>query len=327
MGSVRSFLSSVLPSSGMDPTGGSKFVYLRPDPMPIDLWMELVKTCLQGRTLESTTMCRELTGYRLETASHCKETNTPNEHEFVIYEFSNPQKQKLELRTDRAAGQRKHSASSSVESFATEPEESSSIHTFSSRSSRSSLELVKESIPRVSGFIRQAVRRLSDSSLSRPSGISSNLYLAADTITRINGHPTHSQVLRTVTFSGDRSSRPSLGDIMALLQVIHQGSTTYTLLGRQCYWFADTIFGSLEKWAASHENGIVIAGGKRKAGWWRGLSSTGTLGVVPVYRRDAALIEEIWEHFMKERHVMSKKVSVFITALVALLTVGLVGDV
>jgi hypothetical protein len=314
----------------MDPTGGSKFVYLRPDRMPIDLWMELVTTCLQGRTLESITMRRELTGYRLETASHCKETNTPNEHEFVIYEFSNSQKQKLELRTDRAAGQRKHSASSSVEYFATEPEESSASHPFSSpKSSRSSLSLesVRESIPSVSGFIRQAVRRLSDSSLSRPSGISSNLYLAADTITRINGHPTHSQVLRTVTFSGDRSLRPGLGDLMALLQVIHQESTTYTLLGRQCYWFADTIFGSLEKWAASRENGIVTAGGKRKAGWWRGLSSTGTLGVVSVYRRDAALIEEIWEGFMKERHAMSKKVSVFITAPLTLLTVDSVGDV
>ena len=292
----------------MDSTGGSKLVYLRPDPMPIDIWMELVTTCLQGRTLESIAMCQELTGYRLETASHCKETNTPNEHEFVIYEFSNFQKQKLELRTDRAAGQRKHSVSSSVESFATEPEDSSS----STKSSRSSLmlESVKETIPRVSGFIRQAVRRLSDSSLSRPSGISSNLYLAADTINRINGHPTHSQVLRTVTFSGDRSFRPSLGDLMALLQVIHQGSTTYTLFRRQCYWFADTIFGSLEKWAMSHENGIVTAGGKRKAGWWSGLSSTGTLGVVPVYRRDVALIEEIWHGFMKERQVMSKKVSV-----------------
>ena len=312
MGSLLSFLSSVLPSSGMDPTGGSKFLYLRLDQMPISHWMELVTTCLQGQTLESIAMCQELTGYRLETASHCKKTNTPNEHEFVICEFSNFQKQKLQLRTDRVAGRRKHCVSSSVESFATEPEESSSSDPFSSpTSSRSSLSLesVRESVPRVSGFIRQAVRRLSDSPLSRPSGINSNLHLAADTITRINGQPTHSQVLRTVTFSGDRSLRPSLEDLMALLQVIHQGGTTYTLLGRQWYWFADTIFGSLEKWATLHENGHVIAGGK-KARWWSNLPSTGTLGVVPVYRRDAALIEEIWDGFMKERQVMSQKVSV-----------------
>ena len=234
MSSLRSFLSSILPSSGMDPTGGSKFVYLRPDPMPIDIWMELVTTCLQGRTLESIAMCQELTGYRLETASQCNETNTPNEHEFVIYEFSKFQKQKLELRTDRAAGQCKHSVSSSVESFATEPEEPSSFDSFSStKSSRSSLmpESVKETIPRVSGFIRQVVRRLSDSSLSRPSGISLNLYLAADTINRINGHPTHPQVLRTVTFSGDRLFRPSLGDPMVCSRSFIKGAPHTRSLG------------------------------------------------------------------------------------------------
>ena len=51
-------------------------------------------------------------------------------------------------------------------------------------------------------------------------------------------------------------------------------------------------------------------GGERKAGWRSGLSSTGTFGVVPVYRRGAALIEEVWDGFMKERQVTSKKVGI-----------------
>ena len=53
------------------------------------------------------------------------------------------------------------------------------------------------------------------------------------------------------------------------------------LLGRHRYWFADTI---LEMWATLHEEN-----GRGKEG---GLSSTGTFGVVPVYRRGAALIEK-----------------------------------
>ena len=40
------------------------------------------------------------------------------------------------------------------------------------------------------------------------------------------------------------------------------------------------------------------------------MSSTGMLGVVPVYHRGAALIEEVWDGFMKERQVTSKKVGV-----------------
>ena len=89
-----------------------------------------------------------------------------------------------------------------------------------------SLESAKERISRVSGFTRLAVRRLSDNSLSHPFGISLKI---ADAITRINDHPTHSPVLRTVTFSEHRSFRRSRWDPMAAL--LHQGST-YTLLGR-----------------------------------------------------------------------------------------------
>ena len=77
------------------------------------------------------------------------------------------------------------------------------------------------------------MRRLSDSSMTPPPGISSNLYLAADAITGINGHATHSPVLGTVTFSGDRSFRPSHWDLMALLPVkaLHTCSLGGTVIG------------------------------------------------------------------------------------------------
>jgi len=140
--------------------------------------------------------------------------------------------------------------------------------------------------------------------------MSSNQYLAADTVTRINGHPSDSQLLRTITFRGDRSSRPNLWDVMILVSVVHQESTTYKLLGRQCYWFADTIFGLLEKWASINENGSVGRTEKRRAKWFKGLASTGKLGVVPVYRRDTVHIDEIWDKFTNERHIMDNRVSV-----------------
>ena len=116
MGSLRSFLPLVLPPSGMNRTpGGSKSVYLRPDPMPFDLWMELVMTCLQGQTLESNAMRQATDWRRFLTAKKKNRTNTSLSFTTL---FSNFQKQKLELCTDHAAGRRKHSVSSSVESSA-----------------------------------------------------------------------------------------------------------------------------------------------------------------------------------------------------------------
>lgn len=323
---LRNFITSVLPWSGMDTTGDSKSVpHLILDvPVAIVVWVQLVMTCLRGWTPESVAMWQELTGYRLEKASHCKYTNTSNEHEFVIYEFINDHNHKLlQLRSDRAAGERKDtttlpSASPSVESLGAGLENSSPLAEFSnSQSSKSSLSLVSVtgSLSKISGSIRQTVRRLSESSLSAPSAISSNQYLAADTITRINGHPSHSRVLRTVTFSGDRSSRPSLWDVMILINVVHEDSTTYTLLGRQCFWFADTIFASLEKWAGIYEVGSVKTSERRKT-WGRRRSSTGRLGGVLVYRRDSVHIETIWDYFTKEKQIMNKQVSCSFKSLV-----------
>jgi hypothetical protein len=309
---LRGFLSSVLPFSGMGAMGGSKSVPLLDVPMVIVVWVQLVMTCLRGWTSESIAMWQELTGYRLEKASHCKDNNIYNEHELIIYEFINDQNHKLQLRSDRAAGKRKDTTTtcsfSSLESFGTDLEVSSPLADFRWKSS-SSLSSVKGSLSKISGSIRHAVRRLSDSPLSVPSAISSNQYLAADTITRINGHPSHSHVLRAVTFHDDRSSCPSLWDIMILVNVVHKDSITYTLLGRQCYWFADTIFALLEKWAEIYNVGSVKANEKRKKKWGRRQSSNGSLGGVLVHRRDSVHIDKIWDDFTMERQTMNEQVS------------------
>ncbi|KAF8348677.1 hypothetical protein F5887DRAFT_1071581 [Amanita rubescens] len=287
---------------------GSKSVPHLDVQMPIVVWVHLVMTCLRGWTPESIAMWLELTGYRLDKVFHCKVTNSRNEHEFVIYEFSDDKKHKLQLRTDRSAGERKDSvtaSSSSVESFGTDLGESSPL-VDSPQSSTSSLSFVsmKGRISKIPGSIRHAVRRLSDSSISRPSAMSSNQYLAADTITRINCHPPHSNVLRTITFKGDRAKRPSIWDVMILASVVHNDSATYTVLGRQCYWFADTIFGLLEKWATIYNNEATTSDEKEKVRRGR---RQGSIGLVPVHRRDPVHINKIWDDFTGERQTMGKQ--------------------
>jgi len=145
----------------------------------------------------------------------------------------------------------------------------------------------------------------SDNSLSFPSDLSSNQHLAADTVVRIKGHPARSQVLRTIIFNGDRSLRPSLWDVMILILVVHNDSAFYNLLNRQCYWFADTIFGSLEKWAANHNNGTVVTSEKRSAKWGMRRGSTGSRGIVTIHRRNALHIDKIWADFEEEREAMT----------------------
>ncbi len=301
--------------SSLGTTTGSKAVPHVGVPMAIIVWVQLIMMCLEGWTSRSVDTWLELLGYRLDKAYHCKFTNTRNEHEFVIYEFTNEHKTKLELRTDRAAGERKDasSSSSSVGSFGTDVGGSSS-DSLSPGSSKSSLSLssMRGSIAKASDSMRHSMRRVSDSSLSRPSGISSNQYLAADMVVRIEGHPAHSKVLKTITFTGDRSLRPSLWDVMILTLVVHKDSTAYTILGRQCYWFADTLFGSLEKWTEIHQNGTVVYGGKKKTRWGLRQASTGSLGVVTVHRRDPTHIEKIWGDFGKERQAMNQQVSFYL---------------
>src|SRR5258705_9199860 len=134
-------------------------------PTLIVQWRRIVLAGLQGWTLES--IWTGFTGYRLENAYHCKSTTTINEHEFVIYEFSNDQNDKLELRTEREAGERNVNSSaisvSSMGSLATTNlEASSSIATppdFPCRnSSRSWLSIasMKRRIAKLSGSIGRA---------------------------------------------------------------------------------------------------------------------------------------------------------------------------
>jgi len=264
--------------------------------MAVVVWVQFVMMGLQGWTLQSIAMWLELTSYRLEKAYHCKST-TRNQHEFIVYEFTNEHKNKLELRSDRSVGERKDGSPSFGPISTLSPWRSSSTP---GPSSPLSSENERNSNVSCSP---------SDSSLSFPSDVSSNQHLAADTVVRIKGHPACSQILRTITFNGDRSLRPSLWDIMILVLVVHNDSAIYTLLTRQCYWFADTIFGSLEKWAANHNNGTVITGEKRRAKWGRRRASTGSRGIVTVYRRNAVHIDKIWADFEKERQVMAHQVS------------------
>ena len=256
--------------------------------MAVVVWVQFVMMGLQGWTLHSISMWLELTSYRLEKAYHCK-LATRNEHEFIIYEFTDEHKNKLELRSDRSVGRRKDGSSLL-------PRSSSTSSPLSSENERNSN---MSNCP-------------SDYSLSSPSDLSSNQHLAADTVVQIKGHPARCQVLRTITFNGDRSLRPSLWDVMILVLVVHNDSAFYALLTRQCYWFADTIFGSLEKWAANHNNGTVITGVEGRAKWGRRRASTGSRGIVTVHRRNTNHIDKIWVDFEKERQAMTHRVRSFL---------------
>ena len=96
---------------------------------------------------------------------------------------------------------------------------------------------------------------------------------------------------------------------MILVNVVHKDSITYTLLGRQCYWFADAIFALLEKWAEIYNVGSVKANEKRKKKWGRRQSSNGSLGGVLVHRRDSVHIGKIWDDFTMERQTVNEQVS------------------
>ena len=145
------------------------------------------------------------------------------------------------------------------------------------------------------------------SSLSFPSDAFSNESFANDTITRIRDRPDRREVLRTITFNGDISLRPSLWDVLILILVVHNDSP---LLGRQCYRFADTIFDSLGKWAAIHENGSVDE--QRICDCRSTRPSTGSLDAVPVHRRNPEDIARIWDNFTRELQVMTQQVRISI---------------
>lgn len=249
--------------------------------MAIGHYLALIMACLQGWTSESVAVWRELTGYLLVKAYHCKYTNSASEHECVIYEFVDEHKNKLLLRTDRHIGARRHTSSSSCSTSSAFDGGSSSPH--------------PESDSKAS---------------SGSSDISSNKYLANDTIVRVQGHPDGCEVLKTITFNGDRSSRPSLWDVGILVLVVHNDGPLYTLHARQCYWFADTIFGALEMW----ENGTVVPDERGKVKRGRRRASIGSRGIVSVHRRKPEHIAKIWDSFKKLLQIMTQQVGIYYLA-------------
>jgi hypothetical protein len=148
------------------------------------------------------------------------------------------------------------------------------------------------------------------SSLSYPSSIGSDRYLARDTILRIQGLPDNCKVFKTITFNPDSSSCPNLWDVVVLVRVVHDNSPFYTLQARQCYWFTDTIFGTLQKWADFFKNGIVESYEEVKRG--RHQASVGKCGIFPVHRRNPDHMDGIWGNLGKELRDMSQQVRIFI---------------
>ncbi|KAF8701566.1 hypothetical protein AX14_000390 [Amanita brunnescens Koide BX004] len=227
-----------------------------------------IMAILQGWTPQSAVVWRELTDFRLVKTYHCKNTNSSTEHEFVIFELVDEHMNNLVLRTDRHIGAPKGTSTSS-----------------SSTSSLIDVGLSPISSLPASSF----------SSLLFPSDVISDQYPANDTITRIQVPPHPDEALRTIEFSGNRSLRPNLWDVVILILVVHNNST-YNLLERQCYWHADVIFAMLENWAAIHKNGRV-----------RHRASTGRYRVLPAHRRNPVDIPRIWENFTKEVQVMTQQ--------------------
>ncbi|KAF8330116.1 hypothetical protein F5887DRAFT_1163131 [Amanita rubescens] len=300
-------------------------------PMAVVAWVELVMASLQGWTSESAALWLGLTDYRLDKTYHCK---AHNEHEFVIYEFTDEHKNKLELRTGRAVVQsngRKDvpppSLLSSEPPLTPSPANGAitkvwttvSEHLASVRDdlrienvllnpyydsqiseSRHSEATVTPSgalrhnlaVPELFG-IRDEEEDVSESDLKR--------HFATNMVLRIQGHPAHCQILKTITFSGDRSSHPSLWDVMILTFVVNNDSFFW---GRKCYWFTDTIFGFLEKWAEIHKNGRVVMG-KAKWGWSQ--ASTGSLGAVTNHCRELEHITKVWGNFEEKKRTMNQQ--------------------
>jgi len=149
------------------------------------------------------------------------------------------------------------------------------------------------------------------SSLSYPSGISSNQYHAKDTILRIQGQPDHCKVFETIRFNPDSTS-PSFWDVIVLVRVVHDNSPFYTLQARQCYWFADTIFGTLQKWADFYKNGIVVPYEEGEVKRGKRQASIGSCGILPVHRRKPNHIHGIWGKFGNELQDMNRQVRIFI---------------
>ena len=234
-------------------------------------WVRLVMALLSPWNGESQATWAALLGYRVERAYLFK-NRSGNEHEFVVFDLIDEGKQELlRLLVERAAGERRGDRSRSPSPrlapvFTAEPE--SFLHDsplpsspYDRCRSSSATPPVRRGITKATDSFQRFARGWSDSSLSRPSGIISNGYLAADTVVRIHEFPPKARIARTVEFnSTPHSQRPSLWDLMILIHVIHRDSRVYELLGRQCFWFADSISAILEKWPGMCEGVPVTIG-------------------------------------------------------------------
>ncbi|KAM6495477.1 hypothetical protein JOM56_008183 [Amanita muscaria] len=299
---------------------GSKAVPVGNAPMFIVVWFQLIMALLGSWNMESKAVWAELVGFRVDKAYVCK-NESGNEHEYVVVDMSRPEhREHLFLRLERSAGERKGSptsspSSSSISSYDSSDSEKSSLPSrildFYERSSGSSISIqsMKEGISKVTDTFHRAVRRLSDSSLSRPSGISSNQYLAADSVTKLNSFSTSGiKVIRTIEFhSPDRSKRPCLWDIMILAYVMHQDSMTYELFERQCFWFADTISAILEQWFNASGDVSITDGKPTKSRFLRRNRSSGSVGILVVHQRKDDVIEKIRQKFRQKRDGLEKQ--------------------
>lgn len=234
-----------------------------------------------GWTQHSIVSWSILSRYWLVNAYYCKDFSNSNEHEFIIYEFVDEHKKELILRSDRNVGAPIDTPSSSCTT-------SYVINCGLSNGSKAS-------------------PPLSHSFSSYSSDMSSDRYLARDTI-RIERRPRHHEALKTITFRGDRSSRPSLWDVVVLVWLLHNNRPFYNPLLHQCYWFADTIFGILEKWP----NGMAVHGEKGKVKQGRRHASIGCYHGTHVHNRNMEVIVKVWDDFEKERQVLTQKVGIFI---------------
>ena len=274
-------------------------------PITIITWIRLVMALLRPWTSESQAIWAVLLGYRLSRAYLCK-NRSGNEHEFMIFDLVNEEKQELRLLVERAAGERRDDRSRSPSPeptpvFTAEPDNflyDSSLPASTNHGRRSSSS-APGGITKATHSINRMVRAWSGSSLSRPSGIISNRYLAADTVVRIDEFPPKARIARTVEFiSTPHPQRPSLWDLMILIHVIHGDSRVYELLDRQCFWFADSISAILEKLSGMCGGLLVM-----KAGL------SGSVKGVALHRRKSEHVEKIWTLFTNQKDKMNEEVS------------------
>ena len=270
-------------------------------PIAIVIWFYLVMTHLRPWTLESQETWTTLQSYRVYKAYLCK-NRSGNEHEFIVVDLINEQNKEVRLRVERAAGGRRDSRSRSRSPDRVVAEPDSFLHdspllgspSRGRRSSSSSVTSGKRgSITRAANSLHRIVR-----TLSRLPGIMSNMHLAEDTVVRIDSIPRKAKIARTVEFcSTPHSQRPSLWDLMLLINVIHEDSYFYELLDRQCFWFADSISAILEEWSERCDGTSV-----------RVNAPAGCVKGIPILRRKREHVEKIWAQFRSRKDMMNKEV-------------------